>query len=114
MSAVAFTAILKFKTNKRTIQHFVTISDVNGGFYVFQDGQTIVQLPAGEGVIRLVDLIISVGGTDTTTAAIDVNGQRIGTVIGNTANLNANLARQFLGAPIAFAAGASLRFTQQT
>jgi len=114
MVAAPFSAILKFQTAKRTIQHYVTISDVNGEFYIFQDGQNIVQLPSTEGVVRLVDIIVSVGGTDTTTAAVDVNGQRIGTLIANTANLNTNDARQFLGAPLAFAAGASLRFTQQT
>jgi len=116
MAAAAFRGTLKFLAlgSKRTINYPVTVSDVNAAFYIFPDGNNIVQLPSNEGNILLVDIILSAAGTDTTTASIFVNGKNTGELVQNSANLATNVARQFIGSPIGFQPGAQVRFTQNT
>lgn len=115
MAAAAFLALLVFQAqNGERIAYNCTVSDVTAAFYIFPDGQNTVTLPANKGNMRLVDVQLSAAGTDTRTADIFAGGRRTPVSILNSANLGTNLARQFLSAPMTFAPGSQLRFTQVT
>lgn len=113
MAAAAFVAVLKFQTaSGRPFQYRCTVSDVASAFYLFPDGDSKVRLPTDE-PSYLVDAILSAAGTDTTYADIFANGKTTGEQIQNAANLNTNVSRQFMGAPIGFKPGAEIRLTQR-
>lgn len=115
MAAAAFKGTLIFRgSNGQPKQYPVTISDVNAAFYIFPDGNNVLNLPSNMGTVYLVDLILSAAGTDTTTAGIYANGKDTGEAVQNSANLATNQSRQFNLAPIGFAPGAQIRFTQRT
>jgi hypothetical protein len=113
MAPAAFVATLIFQSGNRSWGVPATVSDVNAAFYLFPDGQNIYTLPGNQPVF-LKDIILSAAGTDTRTATISANQKITGEVVQNSANLAANLARQFMQAPIGFNPGATLRFTQVT
>lgn len=113
MAAAPFKAVLKFIGPHGPFQHSCTVSDVNGEFYVFEDGQSFTTLPSG-GEVRLVDVILSAAGTDTSTGSLFVNQKNTGEQIMNSANLASNQARQFAGVPVRIRGGANLRITQNT
>lgn len=115
MAAAAFLAFLVFQgQNGERWGYNCTVSDVNGGSYVFPDGQSVVTLPTNKGNCTLVDVILSAAGTDTRTADIYAGGRRTPVSVLNAANLSTNLARQFLSSPMTFAPGTLLRFAQVT
>jgi len=116
MTAAPFKAVLKFVAlgSGRTFSYPCTVSDVNGEYYVFPDGNNDVVLPSSEGVIALVDVILSASGTDTSQAEIYVNGKSTGVKILNAANVATNFARQFTDAPMYIAPAARLRIKQLT
>lgn len=115
MAAAAFKAILKVAYSAGGTDHFpCTVSDVNGEYYVFPDGNNDVVLPSNKGNIALIDLVLSAAGTDTSKSSVFINGKDTGVVILNSANLGTNFSRQFMGAPIVFAPGARLRIKQAT
>ncbi len=115
MAAAPFTAVLKFSTQSgKTFFYNCTVSDVNGEFYTFPDGQSFVNLPSNDGYVQLFDVLLSAAGTDTSTATIFVNGKSTGQQIQNSGNLASNQARQFAGTPVTFQPGANLRLTQNT
>ena len=58
------------------------------------------------------DIIVIVGGTDTTVQDIYANGLSTGIRINNKSNLNTAVNRQFQAAPVGFKAGSLLRFKQ--
>ena len=112
---MAFKAILKFVgEDGTTIQYPCTVSDVNGEYYVFPDGQNQVTLPSTHGVLALVDVILSDAGTATSQAEIYYNGKNTGIKILNAANVASNMVRQFTGTPEYFAPGGTLRIKQLT
>lgn len=94
------------------MQYPCTVSDVDTQYYVFPDGSTDMTLPSGHGVVRLVDVVLSAAGTDTTRGNIYVNQKFTGEQILNAANLGTNFSRQFMGAPIAFAPAARIKIQQ--
>jgi hypothetical protein len=112
MAAAPFVAVLKFVNNNGPFQYNCTVSDVAGAFYVFPDANTTLTLPSGGGVCRMVDVILSAAGTDTTQGVINVNQKATGEVVQNGMNLASNLSRQFMGAGVNLAPGSSLRITQ--
>jgi hypothetical protein len=115
MSAAPFKAIVKcVAQNGQTFSYPITVSDVNGEYYVFPDGNNDVVLPSDKGVISIVDIVLSAAGTDTSKADIYVNGKTTGEQILNSANLGTNFSRQLMGAPMRIAAGARVRFKQLT
>lgn len=113
MVAAAFTGTLIFKGVKSgsTIYQRITVSDVAGGFWVFPDGNSFLQLPADE-PYALVDVIMVTGGTDTTNAQLYVNQKNTGIVIDNKSNLNTSQYRQFINNPLGFKPGALIRAIQ--
>jgi len=113
MVAAPFVAVLKFQTaSGRPFSYRCTVSDVAAAFYIFPDGDSKVRLPSDE-PSYLVDMILSLAGTDTTNADIFANGKTTGEQVQNAANLATNVSRQFMGAPIGFKPGAEVRFTQR-
>ena len=56
-----------------------TVSDVNGEFYVDADNsENFITCPRDS---RILDVVNSEGGTDTSQATINVNGNEIGSII---------------------------------
>jgi len=91
-----------------------TVSDVNAGFYLGQDGLSPVRISAAHGNAAIVDLMLSTTGTDTRTATIRVNGKAIPEIVLNGANGGTVVNRQFQMVPLRLPAGANLLFTQVT
>jgi len=115
MVAAPFKATIKGRFESgRTIQFPCTVSDVNGEYYVFPDGNNDVILSASDGVFFVEDILLSAAGTDTSQAQVFVNGKNTGEVVMNAANVYTAISRQFQGSPIAVAPGARLRIKQLT
>ena len=113
MAAVPFTQTLIFKgaSNGKVIHFPMSVSDVVGEFAVAPDGQGFIQLPSDQNYM-LVDLITVVGGTDTNSQEVFVNGLNSGLKSDNKSNLNTSNFRQFATAPVGFKAGANIRLKQ--
>jgi hypothetical protein len=113
MAAVPFTQTLIFRgaNNGQTMHIRATVSDVVGQYASFPDGNTFLQLPADQPYL-LQDIIVVVGGTDTTNQEIFKNGTNTALIIDNKSNLNTANSRQFQQAPVGFQAGSLLRFKQ--
>lgn len=112
MAAAAFTGTLIFKgANGRSLQVRATMSDVAAASWVYPDGSSLLQLPAGT-VWSLVDIIIITGGTDTTQSSLFVNQLNSGLVIDHKSNLNTAQFRQFITNPVTFEGGSQLRLVQ--
>lgn len=113
MAAVAYTemAIFKGTNNGRVIHYPLSVSDVAGEFAIGTDGNGFIQIPSDQ-PYALVDLIVTIGGTDTKFQDIFSNGLATGLRIANTSNLNTANYRQFQGAPVVFKSGSLLRLKQ--
>lgn len=113
MAAVPFTETLIFQgtSNGRVMHIRATVSDVAAAFAVAPDGNGFVQLPSDQNY-ALKDVIVVVGGTDTTNQEIFANSMSTGIVVDNKSNLNTANSRQFQQAPVVFKAGSLLRFKQ--
>jgi len=114
MVAAPFKATLQVRGNQGTVSYRCTVSDVNGEFYVFQDGNGDVVLPSNLGTMALTDIILSASGTDTSQGEIFVNGKTTGVIINNPANAGTVFNRQFMTAPIGLAPASRLRIKQLT
>jgi len=115
MVAAPFKATLIFQSqNGRTESYRCTASDVNGEYYVFQDGNNDVVLPSDRGVLVLKDIILSAAGTDTSQGEVYINGKTTGLVINNSANVGTVFNRQFMSAPVPIAPAARVRIEQVT
>jgi hypothetical protein len=116
MAAVAFVvnAVVLYQDGyKENI--VMTAADVNGQFYLGQDGLSPIRLSAAHGNAAIVDMIIGPAtGTDTRTATIRVNGKSIPDVVLQAANGGTVYNRQFQSAPLRVPAGATLLFTMTT
>jgi hypothetical protein len=112
MVAAAYTGILKFNgANGRTIQYRITASDVANEYFILPSGDDFLQLPLDSDYF-LTDVILSAAGTDTTRSLIYANQKLTPEQIANSANLATNVSRQFMGSPIGFKAGTTLKFQQ--
>lgn len=88
MAAAAFLANLIFRGQDGWNQSYpCTVSDVNAAFYIFQDGNNLLNLPSNHGNIALSDVQLSASGTDTRTANIFANQRNTGEAVQNAANL---------------------------
>lgn len=93
----------------------MTASDVNAGFYLGQDGLSPIQVQAGRGHAKVVDMVLGPAtGTDTRTATIRVNGKLNPQIVLQAANLGTIVGRQFQQNPLDIPSGATLLFTQTT
>lgn len=114
MAAVPFTGTLIFKGQNGQINHVrCTMSDVTTQAWVFPDGSTTLQMPANTNWF-LVDVIIVVGGTDTSQSQLYVNQLNSGLVIDHQSNLNTSQFRQFITNPVGFKAGSQIKLVQIT
>lgn len=115
MAAVPYTETLIFRgaSSGQTLYVRATASDVNTAAVVYPDGSTTFQLPATENW-RLVDMVVVVGGTDTTNQILYVNQLNTGIVIDNKSNLNSVQNRIFQNNPLGFRAGSQIKLTQST
>ena len=114
MAATPFkaTVVVQNAAGQR-VSKFYTVSDVNAAFYIALSGGT--ELPLSALPCKIVDVILSGAGVDTTTATIFINGtDSSGVRVVNSANLYSVLGRQFQSAPLAIPAGALVKFTQNT
>jgi hypothetical protein len=114
MAAAAFkaTVVVQNSAGQRVAKYY-TVSDVNAAFYIALSGGT--ELPLSALPCKIVDIILSAAGTDTSTASIFINGaDSSGVRIVNSANVSTVLGRQFQSAPLAIPAGALVKFTQNT
>jgi hypothetical protein len=112
MAAAAYKVSLMFQgTKSGRFSRFCTASDVNAAAYTFEDANTFISF--GEDV-RLVDIILSAAGTDTTTSAVYVNGAPTSLRIINSANIYTVLQRQVAQVQPLFAAGSTIKFIQAT
>jgi len=116
MAAVPFVINMHVKYADGYSESIVmTASDVNGQFYLGQDGLSPIRLSGGHGNALIDDLVIGPGtGTDTRTASIRVNGKLIPNVVLQAASAGNVFGRQFQTSPLAVVAGATLLFTQTT
>jgi len=110
--ATPFTATIQVLGNGGVVSYNCSVSDVVNGKYIFQDGEGNVVLPTNRGVLKIVDIILSGAGADTTQGEIFINGKTTGTIIQNASNLGSVFNRQFMGAGIAIAPGAKLLINQ--
>jgi len=116
MAAVPFVINMVVLYQDGTKENIVlTSSDVNGQFYLGQDGLSPIRLSGAHGNAAVVDMIIGPAtGTDTRTATIRVNGKAIPDVVLQAANGGTVYNRQFQSAPLRVPSGATLLFTQTT
>jgi hypothetical protein len=115
MVAAAFKAVLVWKTAEGyAFTQRCTVSDVNGEYYVFQDGSTDITLPSDTSAVYLTDIQLSAAGTDTSYAIIYANQRETGEQIQNALCLASNLARQFRDAPPGFKPGTRVKIKQVT
>lgn len=115
MAAAAFVAIVKFVgQDGATWNNRCTVSDVNAAYYIWQDGNNSITMPANHGIITVTDLILSAAGTDTSYDDVAVNGTLTGIQIQHAANLATNVSRQFFGSGFNLQPGANLRIIQRT
>lgn len=64
MAAAAFKASMTFQApNGSRWSRYCTVSDVAAAYYVFQDGNGFITMPA-DGVHTLVDVTLSAAGTE--------------------------------------------------
>lgn len=113
MAAAKFVGTMVFRSQGGVPKQYpVTVSDVNGEFYIFPDANNILNLPSNLGTMYLVDLILSGAGTDTSKflnsqkfkklkASIFANGKNTGELVQNGANLATNQSRLRYNALIA-------------
>lgn len=117
MAANPFVATLIFQglRTKERRSYYTTVSDVNGEYYIFPDGNTFVSLP-GDQAWALVDCILPSGdsGTDTSRCEVYSNGRTTGDIITNLSNLNTSYFRQLQTCPIGFKPGAVVKLKQLT
>lgn len=113
MVAVAFveTVIFKGTRDGKVIHYPLTVSDVAGAYAISPDGSDTIQLPSDQNY-AMIDCIVVVGGTDTNFQICYVNGLSTPLQISNKSNLNTSNFRQFMTAPVTFAAGARLKLKQ--
>ena len=113
MAAAAFTATLLFRgANGRPYPVRCTISDVAAAFWIFPDGQSVLQLPS-DTAWSLVDAIVVTGGTDTTNSELYVNGLNTGIVLDHKSNLSSANFRSFATMPLTFKPGSNIRLTHR-
>jgi len=112
MAAAAFKANLIFKQGANTLTRYATVSDVNGQYYTFQDGNTFLTLPAGNWT--WTDLILSAAGTDTTNASVYLNGAPTSLQIVNAANISTVLQRQIQQTCPVITGGSTIKIVQVT
>lgn len=114
MAAVAFAGTLVFKSDKGSSKQVrFTASDVAAAYWVFPDGQSVLQLDAMQNW-ALIDVIVVTGGTDTSNSEVFVNGLSAGIYVDHKSNLNTANYRQFQQSPLWFKAGSAIRFKQAT
>ena len=113
MAADAFagTLIIEGERTKERQQYAFTVSDVANSYFVFQDGQNFVQVPADQNY-RLVDIICTEDGSDTTNGILYANGRATGIIVYYGANLTTSYSRQFQMAPQLIKGGTLLAFKQ--
>jgi len=111
MAAAAFKGSLVFRGPRGSFTRYITVSDVAGAYYVFQDGNAFITLPA-DGPYYLTDVILSAAGTDTSTASIYANGAATSSVIINSGNITTVLNRQIASSPVGFKPGTTVKFVQ--
>lgn len=111
MAAAAFKATLVFQQGTKRMTRYCTVSDVNGEYYVFQDGNSFMTF-TGDWV--WTDLILSAAGTDTTNAAVYLNGAPTSLQVVNSANVYSVLQRQISSAMPVIPSGATLKIKQAT
>jgi hypothetical protein len=113
MAAAPFKATLAFKTRSGgAFSRYCTVSDVNAAYYVFQDGSSDIVMPNED--CKLVDIMLSAAGTDTTTATIYINNAPSPNVVINSANLYSTTVRQLMTTPVYLPGGAKIRLAQVT
>lgn len=114
MAAAAYKATLIFKGgNGDILTRYVTADDVNGNYYTFQDGNTFLTLPSNTNWVW-TDLILSAAGTDTSNAAVYVNGAASPLQIVNSANITSVQFRQIAQTMPRYPAGTTLKIKQAT
>lgn len=113
MVAVAFTGTIiieDFETGE-TRSVYAAWSDIAGASVTFgASGAADLQIPNDSAI---VDVIISVGGTDTLRDDILVNDQYTGNQLDHKGNLNTAQLRQFMVAPMHIRGGSRLRLIQR-
>ena len=92
----------------------VTSSDVNGEFWLGQDGLSPIRVSAAHGNAIIRDVITNPAATSTRTCTIRVNGKLIPDVVLIGANVGTVVSRQFQQVPLRIPSGAVLLFTQTT
>lgn len=116
MAAVPFviTMIVAYKNGTKEAIN-MTATDVNGGFYLGQDGLSPINIAGGRGNAAIVDMIIGpLTGEDTRTAEIRINGKLSPDIVLQAANGGTVVSRQFQQTPLRIPAGATLLFKQTT
>jgi hypothetical protein len=113
MVAAPFKATLIFRRGSESLTRFATVSDVNAAYYVFQDGNPFLSMP-GAGSWVWTDLILSAAGTDTSNAAVYVNGAATPVQIVNSANTYGVLQRQIASIGSSINGGSMLKIVQAT
>lgn len=114
MAAVPFAGTLNFKgmSNGEGLQYRFTATDVNAAYWVFDDGNSFLQLPPTQKWV-LIDCQIETGGTDTTNDTVYIN-QKPAFTLSRKSNLTTAIGRAFQVMPAGFPAGAMVRFKQNT
>ncbi len=92
----------------------VTSSDVNGEFFLGQDGLSPIRISAAHGNAIISDMVLAPAATSTRTLTVRVNSKLIPDVVVIGANQGTVIGRQFQQNPLRIPAGASLLFTQVT
>jgi hypothetical protein len=113
MAATPYKGIIKLKTTKGVVQYPFTASDVAAAKWVFQDGNTKLQIPLEYGNAALIDINLSAAGVDTSQATIIVNAKDTGNRVLGVANLYTGVGRQFQnGSGLILPQGCTIEFSQ--
>jgi hypothetical protein len=113
MAAVAYKVAMILQNragNRKT--YALAGSDVNAAALTFDSGATEMSVSNEE--VRIVDMIYSAAGTDTSNSTIYINGQIQPFKILHGANIGTVYSRQFLSAPLRIPAGALIKIVQNT
>jgi hypothetical protein len=90
----------------------LTATDVANAYWLYPSGASVASL--GPNTTKILDIMLSAAGTDTTATEIYVNGANSGVKLMNSANLYNGVGRQSQALGMRIGGGNTIEFKQVT